>query len=74
MKVYPVPGRRVRDPVTKQFLTASGLDVPETDLFWARRLRDEDVTLTVPKTDEAPTAPAAEQESASATHAGGEQS
>lgn len=49
MMVYPVPGRRVRDPVTKQVLSTEGLDVSEHDLFWARRLRDEDVTKTPPE-------------------------
>ncbi|MFP3274695.1 MAG: DUF2635 domain-containing protein [Paraburkholderia sp.] len=48
MMVYPVPGRRVRDPVTKQILAAEGLDVSPHDLFWARRLRDEDVSTTAP--------------------------
>jgi Protein of unknown function (DUF2635) len=48
MKVYPQPGRRVRDPVTKQLLSADGLEVSEHDIFWARRMRDEDVTTTAP--------------------------
>jgi hypothetical protein len=48
MKVYPVPGRTVRDPVTNHVLTVEGLEVSEHDTFWARCLRDEDVTTTEP--------------------------
>lgn len=73
MKVYPVPGRAVRDPVTKHVLTEDGLEVSEHDIFWARRIRDEDVTTTAPEKVEAATetkdeAPAAEAQE----HAGGE--
>lgn len=49
MKVYPVPGRAVRDPVTKHVLAEDGLEVSEHDIFWARRIRDEDVTTTAPE-------------------------
>jgi hypothetical protein len=69
MKVYPVPGRAVRDPVTKHVLTEDGLEVSEHDIFWARRIRDEDVTTTAPAKaaatetkDEAPAAAAQEHE------------
>jgi hypothetical protein len=46
--VYPVPGRLVRDPVTGRYVPAEGLDVSSTDLFWAKRLLDGDVTTTKP--------------------------
>lgn len=69
MKVYPVPGRAVRDPVTKHVLTEDGLDVSEHDIFWARRVRDGDVTTTVPASTNAQVQPAPAIE-----HAGGEQS
>lgn len=69
MKVYPVPGRAVRDPVTKHVLTKAGLEVSEHDIFWARRIRDEDVTTTAPDEaavtetkDEAPATVAPEHE------------
>jgi hypothetical protein len=48
MMVYPVPGRAVRDPVTKHVLSAAGLEVSPNDFFWVRRLRDGDVTTTAP--------------------------
>ena len=49
MKVYPAPGLRVRDPVTKAHIPETGHEVPDGDLFWARRLRDGDVTLDEPE-------------------------
>ncbi len=49
MKVYPTPGLQTRDPVTKQLIPQDGLEVPDGDLFYAHRLRDNDVTLTPPK-------------------------
>ena len=44
MKVRVAEGRVLRDPVTKT-LYASGeeRDVPETSVYWRRRLRDGDV-------------------------------
>lgn len=48
MKIWPAPGRRVRDPVTGQLLTLRGVEVPDTS-FWRRRLADGDV-LTAPPT------------------------
>lgn len=69
MTVYPVPGRKVRDPVTKRVLTDEGLGVSIHDIFWARRVRDGDVTTTAPvaavatelKSEATPVAPAVVQ-------------
>jgi Protein of unknown function (DUF2635) len=47
MRVKPVDGRLVRDPVTKQLLPAEGREVPD-DQFWRRRLRDGDIVLDTP--------------------------
>lgn len=72
MMVYPVPGRAVRDPVTKHVLTEDGLEVSEHDIFWARRVRDGDVTATAPK-KEAPTETQGEApEEQAQEHSGGE--
>lgn len=49
MRVYPKAGLKVRGP-DGRLLSESGLDVKESDLFWARRLRDGDVTETAPTT------------------------
>lgn len=49
MKVYPAPGLRVRDPVTKAHISQEGHDVSPGDLFWARRVRDGDVLLEKPE-------------------------
>ena len=59
MMVYPAPGLRVRDPVTKAHIPETGHEVPDGDLFWARRLRDGDVTLDAPEpsTEEAASLP-----------------
>lgn len=43
MKIYPVPGRLVRDPVTGREVTQP-VDVPDNDSFWLRRIADGDVT------------------------------
>jgi hypothetical protein len=59
MMVYPVPGRAVRDPVTKRILTDEGLDVSVHDMFWARRLRDADVTTSAPVSSPSATAKSA---------------
>ncbi len=53
MKVYPVPGRTVRDPVSGVELGTAGLDVDDTDAFWLRRLADVDATKEAPSTAQA---------------------
>ena len=47
MKIYPVPGRLVRDPVTGREVTQA-TDVPENDSFWIRRINDGDVSTVAP--------------------------
>lgn len=54
MFVKPKEGIAVRDPDTKRLLPEEGAEVPETG-YWARRLRDGDVTrATPPKADRKP--------------------
>lgn len=72
MKVYPVPGRAVRDPVTKHVLTEDGLEVSKHDIFWARRIRDEDVTTTAPAKAATSETKAEVSAVAAAEHEGGE--
>lgn len=48
MKIYPVEGRLVRDPVTGREVTGP-TEVLEDDSFWIRRLEDGDVTTVAPK-------------------------
>jgi hypothetical protein len=55
MFVKPAPGVLLRDPVTKQLLSAKpveglvtvvvpdeGMEVSDNDLYWVRRVRDRD--------------------------------
>ncbi|BAK83965.1 DUF2635 domain-containing protein [Komagataeibacter medellinensis] len=51
MKIYPVEGRTVKDPRTRAPVPEKGLTVSDYDPFWARRLRDGDVTKTPPAVD-----------------------
>lgn len=52
MRVKPAPGLKVRDPATMQLVPEDGIEVPETDLYWHRRLRDGDV-IAVPNPETA---------------------
>lgn len=51
MKLWPAPGRRVRDPANGQLLTRRGAEAPDNG-YWRRRLADGDVL------DHPPAAPA----------------
>lgn len=42
MRVKPKEGMKIRDPVTGALVPDSGIEVPDTDIFWLRRLRDGD--------------------------------
>ena len=48
MFVKPAPGLKVRHPETRQHIPDEGIEVPETDTYWARRLMDGDVVLVTP--------------------------
>lgn len=41
-------GLQFRHPVTRQFIPAEGIEVPDDDLFFARRLRDGDIVVSSP--------------------------
>lgn len=45
MFVIPAPGLKIVDPYKKDFLPAAGREVPDSDFYWHRMLRDADVTL-----------------------------
>jgi hypothetical protein len=52
MKVKLAEGRALRDPTTRALMRPDEVrDVPETSLYWRRRLRDGDV---IPVEDRAP--------------------
>ena len=48
MFVMPAPGLKVRDPKTKRHIPDEGIEVPDTDTFWNRRLADGDVVEFIP--------------------------
>ncbi|WP_028205016.1 DUF2635 domain-containing protein [Paraburkholderia nodosa] len=80
MYVKPAPGLMLRDPVTKQLLSAApvegvkttvvpdeGMKVDDNDLYWRRRLRDGDaVRVTGPQASAAASTTAAPAAAASA--------
>jgi len=43
MRVVAVPGRLVRDPVTRRVIDDAGIDVDPDDVTWARLIADGDV-------------------------------
>jgi hypothetical protein len=45
MKIYPVKGRKVRDPHTGREVTGPHV-ISDNDSFWIRRLADGDVSET----------------------------
>ena len=47
VKLYPKPGLLIRDPAKGDYLPADGRTV-ELDIFWRRRLRDQEVTQDAP--------------------------
>lgn len=77
MYVKPAPGILLRDPVTKQLLSAApvegvrttvvpaeGMPVDDNDMYWRRRLRDGDaVRVTAPQLSAAQTSTATEKTS-----------
>ncbi len=48
MFVKPAPGLKVRHPQTRQHIPVEGVEVPDTDSYWVRRLRSGDVVLVKP--------------------------
>jgi hypothetical protein len=50
MFIKPNQGIKIRDPFTRTFLPDDGGNVENTP-FWARRLRDGDVTLVQTESD-----------------------
>ncbi len=48
MFVKPAPGLKVRDPRSRLHIPETGLEVPDTDTYWARRLADGDIVEVKP--------------------------
>jgi hypothetical protein len=45
MRIAPREGLKIRDPHSRLHIPAAGIDVPDTDTYWTRRLADGDVVL-----------------------------
>ena len=45
MIVRPAPGLKIRDPVSRQHIPDAGVEVPDTDIYWTRRLLCGDVVV-----------------------------
>ena len=43
MRIVSVPDRLVRDPATRRWVDADGIDIDPTDPYWARMIADRDV-------------------------------
>ncbi len=57
MYVKPAPGLKIRDPQSRLHIPETGIEVLDTDTYWARRLQDGDVVKAAP----APTAKVMEE-------------
>jgi len=66
MFVKPAPGLKVRDPVKKDYLPVDGRTVPDTSIYWTRRLQFGDVVKATPPAP-APAAPAPKEAAAKPT-------
>lgn len=54
MWIVPTEGYSLIDPTSGVIVPAEGMEVPDGDLFWIRRLRDGDCTEgTAPEAEEA---------------------
>lgn len=45
MYIQPIKGKLVIDPDTQEFLSATGKNVDEHDIYWQRRINDGDVEI-----------------------------
>jgi hypothetical protein len=48
MFIKPAPGLKIRNPQSMLHIPETGLEVSDTDTYWARRLADGDVVLAKP--------------------------
>lgn len=60
MIIKPAPGVKVRDPLSLQHIPETGIEVSDTDTYWARRLRSGDVVIAS-KPAPKPAAPAVKE-------------
>jgi hypothetical protein len=52
MIVKPAPGLKVRHPQSKLHIPETGIEVPDTDIYWTRRLMAGDVVKVTPALEE----------------------
>lgn len=67
MRIIAVPGRLVRDPVTRRVVDAEGITIDPVDPHWSRLLADGDVA-EAPEVEPQPRTPAEVEPSAEPDH------
>lgn len=48
MFIKPKPGLKVWDPKARRHMPVAGMEVPDGDTYWVRRLVDGDVLIAQP--------------------------
>ncbi len=51
MHVRPAAGKKLRDPRTRLRVPEAGLEVSDSDTFWARRIADGDAEVVTPEVE-----------------------
>lgn len=55
MLIKPATGLKIRNPQSMLPIPETGLEVPDTDTYWQRRLADGDVVIVAPVVSPLPT-------------------
>lgn len=57
MFIKPVNNKEIPDPLRGGFLPAKGAEVDDNDIYWQRRINDDDVRISKPEKAEKPDKP-----------------
>lgn len=53
MYIKPINGKQIPDPVRGGFLPEAGGNADDHDIYWQRRINDQDVEITNPPAESA---------------------